>query len=143
MTKTDAEYDAEYEQDRLLRVKEAEGRIAANEAIKLANESVTAINNAKLAGIESELARVALHTKVEVERQIAECQSWLAGFEAQRPVVDKTKMQLLVFQTNDVNAQIKRLLALSHIEEWVAREEAHAKVYKDRLAVLTSRLETL
>jgi hypothetical protein len=150
MTKTDADYEAEYKQDRVLRVKDTEARIAANEAIKagndafrVANESITAINNAKLAGNESELARVVLHTKVEIERQAGECRSWLVGYEAQLPVIQQTKVTLINFMTNNPEAQLKRLLALSNIEEWVAREGARAKVYTDQLAVLNSRLETL
>jgi hypothetical protein len=150
MTKTDEDYEAEYEQDRALRVKDTEARIAANEAIKagndafrVANESITAINNAKFAGNESELARVAMHTKVEIERQATDCQAWLVAYEAQLPIIQQTKVTLINFMTNSPEAQLKRLLALSNIEEWTAREGAHAKVYKDRLAVLTSRLETL
>lgn len=149
MTKTDEDYEAEYQKERELRQKDVEGRIAANAAIEDANRlSAKANEELILFNRETQGQRViaanhlALQIKTEIERQVMECESWLAAYEAQKPIVQQTKVTLINFMTNDPNAQIKRLLALSNIEEWFAREDAHAKVYKDRLAVLKSRLET-
>jgi hypothetical protein len=129
MTKTDENYEAEYEQDRVLRVKDTEARIAANEAIAAAN-----IANTKLQ---------AVYAKTEIERQIAELKAWVVGYDAQRQITEMTKVTLLNFSTGDSNTQLRRLLALAATEEWFARNREQAKVYNDRLAVLMSRLGNL
>ena len=150
MTKTDEEYEAEYAKDREQERRDRDSRIAANESLKLANESAAKANEELLVfnreGSEQrvrELARLVLSTKLEIGRQITELQAWLAAYEAQLPIVKDTQVMLANWGTMDPNVAFKRVMALSQLKEWLAREEAHAKVYKERIATLTSKLESL
>jgi len=129
MTKTDEEYAAEYEAQRALERRDTEARIAAN-------ESLAAMRNI-------EIPRLLLNTRTELERQIADVQALFAAYEAQLPIVKENQVMLANWGTMDPNVAFKRVMALSQVREWLAREEAHAKVYKDRLAVLNSRLESI
>lgn len=129
MTKTDADYEAEYEAQRVLNARDTESRIAANESlVQMRND---------------EVGRLRLATRTEIERQLMDCQAWIDGYEAQLPVVKDTQNMLANWGTMDPNAALKRVMALSQIKEWLAREGAHAEVYKKRIAVLLSRLETI
>lgn len=150
MTKTDEEYEAEYAKDREMERRDRDSRIAANESLKLANESATKANEELLVFNREareqrvrEVARLTLNTKLEIERQITDLQAWMAAYEAQLPIVKETQTMLGQWGTMDPNVAFKRVTALSQTREWLAREEAHAKVYKERIAVLQSKLGSL